>query len=90
MASIPQTDSIAELAEFFDTHSLEEYDHEFEEVTEPLFENRITITSPGNITVPLSPSEAERIKTEARHQGISPSDVIHRWIVKGLEENDGK
>jgi hypothetical protein len=35
---LPSTRSIEELAKFWDTHDLTEFDHELEEVTEPLFE----------------------------------------------------
>ncbi len=35
---IPQTDSIRELAEFWDTHDLTDLEAELEEVTEPVFE----------------------------------------------------
>ncbi|HEX3130896.1 MAG TPA: CopG family antitoxin, partial [Thermoanaerobaculia bacterium] len=37
---IPDTDSIEELARFWDTHDATDYNEEFEEVTEPLFERR--------------------------------------------------
>jgi hypothetical protein len=34
---LPHTDSIEELARFWDTHDLTEFEHELEEVTEPIF-----------------------------------------------------
>ncbi len=34
---IPQTDSIQELADFWDTHDLTDFDAELEEVDEPVF-----------------------------------------------------
>ncbi|HEX5442977.1 MAG TPA: hypothetical protein VFW87_04070, partial [Pirellulales bacterium] len=37
---LPTTDSIRELASFWDTHDLTDFDDEFEEVTEPVFERR--------------------------------------------------
>ena len=36
---IPQTDSIEELARFWDTHDLTDFEDELEEVTEPVFEH---------------------------------------------------
>ena len=36
-ASIPQTDSIAELAKFWDTHDVTDFEDELEEVTESVF-----------------------------------------------------
>ena len=35
---IPQTDSIQELAHFWDTHDLTDFEAELEEVSEPVFE----------------------------------------------------
>ena len=35
---IPQTDSIPELEEFWDTHDLTDYEEELEEVVEPVFQ----------------------------------------------------
>ena len=36
--NIPQTDSIEELARFWDTHDLTEFEDQLEEVSEPVFE----------------------------------------------------
>ena len=49
---IPQTDSIEELARFWDTHDLTDFEDQLEEVTEPVFE-RITVR------VHLQPKEIE-------------------------------
>jgi len=35
---LPKTDSIPELAQFWDTHDLTDFEDELEEVTEPVFE----------------------------------------------------
>ena len=35
---IPETDSIQELASFWDTHDLTDFEDQLEEVTEPVFE----------------------------------------------------
>lgn len=50
---IPQTDSIQELADFWDTHDLTDFDAELEEVDEPVFDRQTTApfvlsrTNPG-------------------------------------------
>ena len=36
--NIPKTDSIQELADFWDTHDLTDFEDELEEVDEPVFE----------------------------------------------------
>lgn len=41
---IPQTDSIAELAEFWDSHSVADFDDQLEEVTEPVFDRESLTT----------------------------------------------
>ena len=52
--NIPKTDSIQELAHFWDTHDLTDFEDKFEEVNEPIFELE---TKP---LIPLEPGEFER------------------------------
>ena len=52
--NIPKTDSIQELAHFWDTHDLTDFEDELEEVNEPIFELE---TKP---LIPLEPEELER------------------------------
>ncbi|MDE0086424.1 MAG: CopG family antitoxin, partial [Candidatus Poribacteria bacterium] len=61
---IPQTDSIQELAEFWDTHDLTDFEDELEEVSEPVFDN--------SVSVQLESKELEIIETLAKSRGISP------------------
>ena len=44
---LPQTDSIQELAEFWDTHDLADFEPELEEVGEPVFVRDTTLTLRG-------------------------------------------
>ena len=69
---IPQTDSIQELAEFWDTHDLTEFEDELEEVQDPVFQ-------PG-VTVPLTPRDATTVNAIAKARGISPRALIQEWI----------
>jgi hypothetical protein len=41
---LPQTDSIEELARFWDTHDLTAFEDQLEEVTEPVFEHGLGAT----------------------------------------------
>lgn len=41
--NIPQTDSIQELADFWDTHDLTDFENELEEVTEPVFDTSVSV-----------------------------------------------
>ena len=74
--NIPQTDSIQELADFWDTHDLTDFEDELEEVTEPVFENLVFIQ--------LKPEELEIIETLAKPRGISPANLIRGWVVERI------
>jgi hypothetical protein len=71
---LPKTDSIQELAEFWDTHDLTEFEHELEEVTEPIFEPTIVIS------VNLESEEADAVRRIAEAKGIADAELIRGWI----------
>ncbi|NEP59359.1 MAG: hypothetical protein F6K31_20475, partial [Symploca sp. SIO2G7] len=66
---IPQTDSIPELAEFWDTHDLTDFEQQLEEVTEPVFERETVVQ------IYLQPQEMEVVKNVAKSQGIDYVDL---------------
>ena len=74
---IPQTDSIQELAEFWDTHDLTDFKGELEEVQEPIFQ-------PG-VTIPLTSRDATILNAIAKSRGISPRALIQEWITERIE-----
>jgi len=71
---LPQTDSIQELARFWDTHDLTDFEDQLEEVTEPVFERRTVI--PLN----LESSEAEAVKRIAKAKGLADVELIRGWV----------
>lgn len=75
---LPTTDSIAKLAEFWDSHDLTDFDGELEEVEEQVFEREATI--------PLRlPSEtAEAVQRLAKAQGLPPSNLIESWVLEKI------
>ncbi len=75
--NIPKTDSIQELAHFWDTHDLTDFEDELEEVDEPIFESVISVQ--------LEPEELEVIKTLAKAYGISPENLIREWVVERID-----
>jgi predicted DNA binding CopG/RHH family protein len=75
---IPQTDSIEELARFWDQHDLTDFDSELEEVTEPVFEREAVVK------VRLPNKEAEAVKALAQSQGLDDADLIRRWILERI------
>jgi hypothetical protein len=54
---IPKTDSIEELARFWDAHDLTGFEDPLEEVTAPVFQRK-----EERIYVPLSPQEVAAVK----------------------------
>ena len=75
-AKIPQTDSIQELAQFWDTHDLTDFEDELEEVTEPVFETKVTVR--------LNPDEAEVVKTLANARGTSLTTLVQEWVAERI------
>ena len=65
---LPQTDSIQELARFWDTHDLTDFEDLLEEVAEPVFKRRTVI--PLN----LEPSEAKAVRKMAKAKGVAPAE----------------
>jgi predicted DNA binding CopG/RHH family protein len=76
---IPQTDSIAELARFWDAHDLTDFADQLEEVQEPIFEQELSVT------IRLQPEEAEAIKKAAEAKGIPNTDLIQLWVREKLQ-----
>lgn len=76
---IPQTDSIQELAHFWDTHDLTDFEDELAEVTEPVFE------LPTQLLVPLNRKELEVLSALAKSRDTSPVDLIREWVLEHIE-----
>jgi len=75
---ILQTDSIQELARFWDTHDLTDFEDELEQVTEPVFEREAVMK------IHLQPEEAEAVKKLARSKGVSYPDLIRKWVLERI------
>jgi len=76
---IPQTDSIKELAEFWDTHDITDFEDELEEVKEPVFERR------RELKIKLEPDEAGEIERLAKSKGISGIELVRQWVREKLK-----
>ena len=74
---IPETDSIRELAEFWDTHDVTDFDDQFEEVSEPVF-----VRPP--VTVPLSVGERQALRRIAASRGVDEAILVHDWVREKL------
>lgn len=75
---MPQTDSIQELARFWDTHDVTDFEDELEEVTEPVFER------PTVIPLHLPSVEAQAVRRIAEAKGIPDEEVVHEWVREKL------
>lgn len=75
---LPQIDSIQELARFWDSHDLADFEEELEEVSERVFE-RDTV-----IPLHLRSREAQAIREIAKEKGIAEADVIREWVLEKI------
>jgi hypothetical protein len=71
---LPRTDSIKELAKFWEGHDFVDFEDQMERVEEPIFD---TATS---VVVHLKPREAQKLKNLARSKGVEDSEMIRQWI----------
>ncbi len=78
-SQIPQTDSIRELAHFWDTHDLTDFEDQLEEVVGPAFQRRTMVK------IPLSPEEAKAIRQMAKSKGVESSELIRQWVLEKVE-----
>ncbi len=76
--AIPQTDSIQELARFWDTHEITDFEDQLEVVEEPVFQRE------AMVNIRLEPQEAELIKSLAESRGMHQADLIREWVLEKL------
>jgi len=77
---IPHTDSIKELASFWDTHDLTDFDEQLEEVTEAVFERKETV-----LNVPLSAEEASALAAIAESRGVDAVSLVREWVQQNVQ-----
>jgi hypothetical protein len=83
-SKLPKTDSIQKLAEFWETHDLTDFEHELEEVAEPVFVRGARGNASGAIKVPLQPREAKAVERIAHARGLSREDLIRTWVLQKI------
>lgn len=77
-AKLPNTDSIQELARFWDSHDLTDFEDQLEEVIEPVFRRD------ASINVHLAPPEVKAVSKMAERKGISREELIRTWVLQKL------
>ncbi len=80
---LPQIDSIRELAKFWDTHDLTDFEQQLEEVKEPVFER----PADTELTIHLHPQEAETVKRIAEAKGVVQEALLREWVLEKLHED---
>jgi predicted DNA binding CopG/RHH family protein len=75
---LPQTDSIQELARFWDTHDVTDFEDELEEVGERVFKRNT------GITVHLESDDAKAVREMARLRGVPDSELIRAWVLERI------
>ena len=69
---LPNTDSIEELARFWDTHDLTDFEEDLEEAAEPVF-----VRAKGtSLSIDLQPTEAQHLRRIARSKGVNETTVL--------------
>ena len=76
---MPKTDSIQELANFWDAHHITDFEDELEEATESVFAR-------GNqVTIRLDERETEAVRRIASARGIEEAALIQEWVREKLQ-----
>ena len=79
LKKIPKIDSIQELARFWDTHDLTDFEDDLQEVTEPIFRREALIR------IRLPQNKLEDIKEIAKSRGIEYTELIQQWVTEKAE-----
>ena len=80
MPKIPKTDSIQELATFWQRHDLTDFEDELEEVPRPLFERAHVVG------VPLTGDEHKAVREAAASRGVDEAALIREWVKERLHQ----
>lgn len=80
---IPETDSIEELARFWDSHDLTDFEDQLEEVAESVFQGE-----PGlRLSIRLNPKELESLRRLASERGLEETVLIREWVLERLHQS---
>jgi hypothetical protein len=79
---LPKTDSITELARFWDTHDLTNFEDQLEEVSGPVFERD------ESITIALKRETADAVRQIAESKGFPAAELIQIWIVERIQSSN--
>ena len=78
VSSISKAQTLEEIADFWDTHSLADY---WDETHEVAFEVRMQ----QRHRITLTPEIYEKIERCAREQGVLPETLVNLWLAEHLQ-----
>jgi len=81
--SLPNSDSVQALANFWDSHDITDFERDLEEVTEPVFHQR----KEASVRINLPPREIQRLRKIAKSKGVNAPTVLREWILERLHES---
>ena len=82
---IPHFATVEEEAEFWDTHSIEDFADEFETVTDVKF---VRARHTRAITVRLEEETYEALSKEAQAKGVGPSTLTRMLLLEHLQKKE--
>ena len=77
---IPETDSVEELARFWDTHDLTDFEDQLQNVPEKVFERKPETVIP----VRLRRQEIEAVRRVAKTRGVREAALLRQWVREKL------
>ena len=77
---IPNTDSIDELAQFWDNHNLTDFEDQLEEIHTRVFVRGKEAT----FAIALTPEEVQALRRIARTQGVKEPTLMREWVREKL------
>jgi CopG antitoxin of type II toxin-antitoxin system len=79
---LPNTDSVEELAAFWDSHDVTDFADDLEEVNEPVFGR----ARRKSLSIDLQAAEAQHLRQIARSKGLKETAVVRQWILQRLQQ----
>jgi len=76
---LPTTDSIQELASYWDAHDVTDFDGELLEVPSPF-----SARDADSVVVPLSASEHVAVRRIAASRGVQEEALLREWVKEKL------
>lgn len=80
LSSISQAETLDEIGEFWDTHSLDDHWDKTREV-------EFTVRAAQRRRVTVEPKIYEELEAEARVRGVVPETLVNLWLAEKLERS---